>query len=146
MCWFSGMLLSFCNNFMLPKRRFRKPKNISDRRFEHFSRVWVLDLGYGYLKKAVGNVFRFSKNPRLGSINFARWLQEIVAIVMRCVGFLGCYYLFVTILCSPNEDFGRPSKRQCGEQKVALSALGEILLRKVVKKVDNAKITSNATI
>jgi hypothetical protein len=35
---------------------------------------------------------------------------------------------------------------QCGEQKVALSALGENLLQKVVKKVDNAKITSNATI
>ena len=31
-------------------------------------------------------------------------------------------------------------------KKVALSAVGEILLRKVVKKVDNAKITSNATI
>jgi hypothetical protein len=28
-------------------------------------------------------------------------------------------------------------------KKVALSALGEILLRNVVKKVDNAKITSN---
>jgi hypothetical protein len=27
-------------------------------------------------------------------------------------------------------------------KKVALSALGEILLRKVVKKVDNAKITT----
>jgi hypothetical protein len=31
-------------------------------------------------------------------------------------------------------------------KKVALSALGEILLRNVVKKVDNAKITSYATI
>ncbi len=31
-------------------------------------------------------------------------------------------------------------------KKVELSALGEILLRRVVKKVDNAKITSNATI
>jgi hypothetical protein len=25
--------------------------------------------------------------------NFARWLQKIVATVMWCVGFLGCYYL-----------------------------------------------------
>ena len=31
-------------------------------------------------------------------------------------------------------------------KKVALSALGENLLRKVVKKVDNAKITTYATI
>jgi hypothetical protein len=31
-------------------------------------------------------------------------------------------------------------------KKVALSALGEILLRKALKKVDNAKITSYATI
>ncbi len=36
---------------------------------------------------------------------------------------------------------------QCGEQKkVALSALGANLPRKVVKKVDNAKITTYATI
>ena len=31
-------------------------------------------------------------------------------------------------------------------KKVALSALGENMLRKVVKKVDNAKITTYATI
>ena len=43
--------------------------------------------------------------------NFARWLQKIVAFdAMRCVGFSGMLWSFVTTLCSPNEDFGRPNQ------------------------------------
>ena len=56
---------------------------------------------------------------------------------------------FVTSLPLPNEDFGnknKPFRVSVANKKVALSALGEILLRKVVKKVDNAKIRSYATI
>ncbi len=40
--------------------------------------------------------------------NFAR-CTKIVAIVMRCVGFLGCYYLFVTTL----QDDSRDSSNMC---------------------------------
>ncbi len=36
MCWFSGMLWSFVTSLCSPNEDFRKPKNISDRRFEHF--------------------------------------------------------------------------------------------------------------
>jgi hypothetical protein len=49
-----------------------------------------------------------------------------------------------------NNKFVVPNFSSVANKKVALSALGEILLRKVVKKVvkkvDNAKITSIATI
>jgi hypothetical protein len=99
MCWFFWVATIFCNNFMLPKRRFSKTENISDRRFEHFSRMRVLDLGYGYLKKCSkrrSEMFSVFENLRLGSINFARyWLQKIVATshVMRCAVSLGCYDL-----------------------------------------------------
>ncbi len=45
-------------------------------------------------------------------------VQKIVAIVMRCVGFRGCYALFVTTLWLPNEDFGM-SKNMCSRPFVS---------------------------
>ena len=45
-------------------------------------------------EKAFGKVGSDFQNLRLGSINFARWLQKIVAIVMRCVGFSGMLLSF----------------------------------------------------
>ena len=40
MCWFSGLLTIFCNNFMLPKRRFGKEEQMMKSGFsQHFSMV-----------------------------------------------------------------------------------------------------------
>jgi hypothetical protein len=50
-------------------------------------------------------------NLRLESINFARWLQKIVARCDAMCWFSGMLWSFVTTLCSPNEDFGLPNER-----------------------------------
>ena len=51
-------------------------------------------------------------NLRLGGIDFARWLQKIVACydALWCVGFSGMLRSFVSTLFSPNEDFGSPNE------------------------------------
>jgi hypothetical protein len=87
----------FCNNFMLPKRRFWKPgKHFGPSLWAHFKQespktsTHTLEI---VPKQAVQNVFRGSKNLRLGSINFARWLQKIVATSDAMCWVLGCYDL-----------------------------------------------------
>ncbi len=97
-----------CNNFMLPKRRFWK----SDERLgTHFRSTFqrgeysiLATLLWNYFENAFQNVRSDFQNLRLGSINFERWLQKIVAKCdvlvflglgtkdssnMGCVGFMG---------------------------------------------------------
>jgi DNA-directed RNA polymerase subunit M/transcription elongation factor TFIIS len=61
-------------NSCSPNEDVRTPKNISDRRFEHFFKgVSVLDFGYGYLKSAQNDgpkCFSGFENLRLRSIKF----------------------------------------------------------------------------
>ena len=48
---FYGMLWFFCNNFMLPKRRFWKDEQKMKCGFsKHFSRAWVLNLAMNHWK------------------------------------------------------------------------------------------------
>ena len=48
---------------------------------------------------------------RLGSIKLANMMTKDHRMrSMRCVEFSGMQWCFVTSLCSPNEDFGRPNQ------------------------------------
>jgi hypothetical protein len=56
-----------------PNEDFRKPENISHRRFEHFFKGFRLNFGDGYLKSAQNDgpkCFPVFENLRLGSIKF----------------------------------------------------------------------------
>jgi hypothetical protein len=71
MCWFSWDA-TFVEISCSPNEDFRKPKNISDRRVEHFFKGVSTSFGYGYLKKCSkrrSEVFFGFRNLRLGSIN-----------------------------------------------------------------------------
>ncbi len=83
MCWFFWDAMIFCSNFMLPKRIISKIE-------KHFGgSFWALFQGVEYSfwatvswKSAQNDpptCFSAFENLRLGSINFARWLQKIVA-------------------------------------------------------------------
>jgi hypothetical protein len=101
--WLQKMIATLCS----PNEDFRKPKNISDRRVEHFSSNRGPNLILTPLKKCSKRrsemFFGFLKSS-FGSINFARWLQKIVATVMWCVGFSGMLWSFVTTL---QDDYKR---------------------------------------
>ena len=73
--------------------------------------------------------------------NFARWLQKIVA-ALRFVGFYGMLWSFVTTLCSPNEDFGRPNQHfrvrfrstfQGCEYRIWASKRWKVLRKRILK-------------
>ena len=100
----------FCNNFMLPKRRFWKAEQTFRNEFSnHFSNERSKNRVLTYVKSALK--IRLLGLPKC---SFGEQ-QNIVA----CVGFLGrvgfcgmCLFSgmlcsFVTSLCSPNEDFGQ---------------------------------------
>ncbi len=84
MCWVFLDAMIFCNNFMLPKRRFWKADPTFPGAFsKHFSTVCspnrVLTPLRRCFENAFGKVRPIFQNLRLGGVNFARWLQKIVA-------------------------------------------------------------------
>ncbi len=69
------MSIKLFRKFMLPKRRFWKVGQTFQKGFsKHFSRVWVLYLGYTTLKSASKNAFwnvcPTFQNLRLGGVKF----------------------------------------------------------------------------
>ena len=120
MCWFSWDDMIFCNHlakFVHPQRRFWKTeqkmncgfsidfsmvpspvKRTSKMMFSSF--VHSSKIQWKGPRKWCFHLCSPVQNLRLGSTNFARWLQRIVAScdVMRCVGFLGMLWSFVTSL------------------------------------------------
>ncbi len=110
MCWFSWGAMIFCNNFMLPKRRFWKPgKHFGPSFWAHFQvRVAQNEYSHPWNSAQTGGPKWFSgfQNLRLGSINLARWLQKSVACDVVCWFSWGAMNLwsFVTTL---QDDYKR---------------------------------------
>ena len=72
--------------------------------------------------------------------NFARWLQKIVATC--CVGFSGMLRSFVTTLCSPNEDFGRPNQHfRMRFRSTFQRFVAQILYSRPLKKLRKCSLT-----
>ncbi len=70
MCWFFWDAMIFCNNFVRlcsPNEDFQKPKNISDRRFEHFFKGLSTRFGLRLLEKSGRKCFSVFENLRLGT-------------------------------------------------------------------------------
>jgi hypothetical protein len=91
--------------------------------------------------------YKISLRPRKTNTSHRMLLLSFVTILQSCYKRSlhprkpntsdVCHWSWNRAIFDRHTGFGH-----CGEQKVALSALGENLLRKVVKKVDNAKITT----
>jgi len=101
----------FCNNFMLPKRRFWKVGWTFQKEFsKHFSTIRGPNRVLTSLEKCFENyfwnVYSAYQNLRLGGVNFARWLQKILAKchALRCVGFSGMLLSFVKPLQHDTND------------------------------------------
>ncbi len=87
------------SKFMVPKRRFWTiEQSVACAFLKYFSRMWVLVLGYHWLKtrsKSIRNALFNSPKSSFGDHKDA-WIPDVCMMFTR--------------LCSPNEDFGRPFK------------------------------------
>ena len=85
---FSGMLWSFVTTLCSPNEDFGTTKNSSMGRFWstfHTNECYIwAKRDEKYFKNDPSNYFSTFQNLRLGSINFARWLQKIVACDVMC--------------------------------------------------------------